>query len=460
MREIRFYILSLLLWASTLYLVGEDLRQPNFLIILGDDISADALGCYGSENEGVTPNIDKLADSGVLFSNMFVTEAICAPTRAELYTGLQPFKNGCTGNRLPTNENTKSVVHYLSELGYRVALTGKMHYKPSSVYPFRYIEGFTEPVKTRGPELEEDWDALADFINEDKDKPFCLFICSVHAHAPWDAGDSDLISFKDLVLPPHFVDNKVTRHFYREYLGEVNLFDQQVGKAVDLVEQEEVAGNTVVMVLDENGIGMPFGKWTNYDWGVRSAAIMSWPERYRSGKKNTNVIAQYCDILPTMIDAAGGVVPDALDGKSLLPVIKGDVSKHRENAFFVYHENYSSRAVFDGRFKLIWNSTWDQDFALDFVTDASKDHMRDRHYRFMLNSWLERAEVNDEAVEIVQRFYRRPEFEFYDLENDPWEQENLAGDARNAARIDALKSDLAKWMEEQGDVLAGNFSLR
>jgi hypothetical protein len=94
-------------------------KPLNYLIILGDDISASTLGCYGALNPHTSPQIDKLAAEGVRFTNMFVSEAMCAPTRAELYTGLQPERNGCNRNHLPTNKGTKSVVHHLKTLGYR-----------------------------------------------------------------------------------------------------------------------------------------------------------------------------------------------------------------------------------------------------------------------------------------------------------------------------------------------------
>ncbi|GEM_PF-6653584 len=81
---------------------------------------------------------------------------------------------------------------------------------------------------------------------------------------------------------------------------------------------------------------MPGGKWTTYDWGVRSACVMKWPESYQA-KFETNALSQYCDILPTLIDAAGGKVPKSLDGKSLLPLIKGKTKRHRERAYFVFN---------------------------------------------------------------------------------------------------------------------------
>ncbi|MDP4611797.1 MAG: sulfatase-like hydrolase/transferase, partial [Opitutales bacterium] len=189
-------------------------KQPNFLILLADDISAASLGCYGSENPNTSPNIDKLAEEGIRFTNMFVSEAICAPARAELYTGQQPHRNGCMQNHMATNKGTLSVVQHLEKLGYRVGLTGKTHIKPQSVYPFEKVKGFPSNCNARNLPPAE-WNGVENFITRDTDQPFCLFICSVHAHAPWDSGDTSPWELDALKLPPHLVDTPETRHYFR-----------------------------------------------------------------------------------------------------------------------------------------------------------------------------------------------------------------------------------------------------
>lgn len=220
-------LVIVLLFTTGLFVSGE---QPNFLILLADDISARSIGCFDSDNPQTTPNLDKLADESVTFSNMFVSEAICAPARAELYTGLQPYRNGCSKNHAKTRKGTLSVVHHLRKLGYRVGLTGKKHFSPKSVYPFEEVPGF--PANCTAKKLPPaDWSGVESFMSRDKEQPFCLFICSVHAHAPWDSGDSSSWKLEDVQLPPHFADTPETRHFFREYLAEVRLFDEQVGKA-------------------------------------------------------------------------------------------------------------------------------------------------------------------------------------------------------------------------------------
>lgn len=448
------YLAALLLVS----ILGAEVKQPNFLIVLGDDISSSSLGCYGSANANTSPHIDRLADEGIRFTNMFVSQAVCGPARAELYTGLMPYNNGCISNHLATNTGTLSIVHYLSELGYRVGLTGKTHIKPSSVYPFEMVKGFPKNCNARGI-ATEDWGGVEEFMTRDADQPFCLIICSIHAHAPWDAGDTSPWELDELKLPPHMVDTPKTREFFREHLAEVRLFDDQVGKAQALLQRLTLDQSTALIVLDENGTGMPGGKWTNYDWGVRSACIIKWPGESRPVFE-TDALAQYCDIVPTMIDAAGGEVPSNLDGTSLLPLITGKTKAHRDHAFFVYNSGregppFVSRAVTDGRFKLMWNFTPDNLFAVrvingfDYGYEDTKDP--NRHVRMIYKSWLEQAKADPKAETLVQRYRKQPEFQLYDLEADPWEMNNLANHPEYAPQMEKLKEEIRNWMEQQGD---------
>lgn len=448
---------TIVLWLMASSICAEMKKPLNYLILLADDVSSDSLGCYGSKNLNTTPHIDKLSEEGIRFTNMFVSEAVCGPARAELYTGLQPHRNGVFRNHMKTKEGTKSIVHYLNDLGYRVGITGKKHMGPASVYPFKGVPGFQANCNARGP-IKESWDGVKTFITSDKKQPFCLVIASIHAHSPWDAGDTSHWELDELVLPPNLADTKETREYFREYLAEVRLFDDQVGKAKAMLKELGMDQNTVLIVLDENGAGMPGGKWTNYDWGVRSACIMKWPDSYEASFK-TDAIAQYCDIVPTLIDAAGGSVPSDLDGKSLLPIVKKEKDTHRKEAFFVYNSGkeglpFSSRAVTDGRFKLSWNLNPGGLFAVRTINGFDygyKDKMEDRHVRKMYLSWLESAKTDTKSAELVKRFRERPEYQLFDLNTDPYEMHNLAENPEYAEKIKLFKQSITSWMKQQGD---------
>lgn len=450
-----------LIFSVVLFVVGPGVAasQPNFLILLGDDISASSIGCYGAENPHTSPNIDKLAEEGIRFTNLFVAQAVCAPTRAELYTGLYPHRNGCMENHRATKNGTLSIVQRLEKLGYRVGLTGKTHFKPKSVYPFEMVKGFPSDCnvhETPGA----DWDGVEAFMTRNPEQPFCLIICSIHAHAPWDSGDTSPWELDELKLPPHMVDTPETRHYFREHLAEVRLFDDQLGKAREMLKKHELDGSTALIVLDENGTGMPGGKWTNYDWGVRSAGVIKWPGM--DTPLVAEALVQYCDVLPTLIDAAGGEVPEELDGRSFLSLIEGKTKTHRDKAFFVYNSGpegppFASRAVTDGRYKLMWNLTPDNLFAVRVINGFDYgyvDKIKDRHVRHMYTSWLEKAKTDPAADKWIQRYRSQPQFQLFDLSKDPWELNNLAAYPEHKAKLEELKAAVLEWMEQQGDTAA------
>ena len=163
-------------------------EQPNILIIMADDLDSRQLSCYGGENLK-TNNIDKLATEGMKFNNMICSEAMCVPTRASLFTGLYPANHGSFQNhkRVYDSINIKSVPHYLGDLGYRVALTGKDHStEPRDVFPFEIIDGFKKLCTARTDEYS--LNNIESFIKK-SEGPFCLFVMSINPHAPWTVGD-------------------------------------------------------------------------------------------------------------------------------------------------------------------------------------------------------------------------------------------------------------------------------
>jgi uncharacterized sulfatase len=433
-------------------------QKPNFVILLADDISADSIGCYGSKNPHTTPHIDKLASSGIRFENMFVSEAMCAPARAELYTGLMPQRNGTFRNHKASNPDTKSVVHYLSDLGYRVGLAGKKHIGPKQVYDFEDIPGICGKAVEVKPK-PDDWREMRNFINRDPKQPFCIVIGSIHAHSPWTAGDTKYWKEEEVVLPPNLVDTPQTRSAYLHYLAEVREFDRQVGDTVRVLEKTKQLDNTIIIVLDENGAGMPGGKWTVFDWGVRSACVIKCPDSWNANFE-TDAIAQYCDIVPTLVDAAGGTPSPDLDGKSLLPLIKGQTKTHRDRAYFLFNSrvhktkgnpHFSTRAVTDGEYKFIWNFTPENLYTVNITTCDLTGKARPGDFSQIYPSMIDRMETDEHAKAMVNRLRSRPQYQLYDLKKDPYELNNLADKPEHSERIEKFKADLQGWMKEQGD---------
>ena len=433
-------------------------EKPNFVIVLADDISADSFGCFGSPNPHTTPHIDKLAASGIRFKNMFVSEAMCAPARAELYTGLMPQRNGTFRNHKASNPDIKSMVHYLNDLGYRVGLAGKKHIGPGKVYPFENIDGICGKAAEANPK-PDDWTGVENFIKREPNQPFCIVIGSIHAHSPWTVGDTSHWKKEEVLLPPNLVDTPQTRSAYLHYLAEVREFDRQVGDTVEVLKKTKQFDHTMLIVLDENGAGMPGGKWTVFDWGVRSACVIKCPDSWEANFE-TDAIAQYCDIVPTLIDAAGGKPSADLDGISLMPLIKGETRTHRDRAYFLFNNrvkegkpdtHFSIRAVTDGKYKFIWNLTPHNLYSVNVTTCDLTGEARKTDFGLIYPSMIDQMESDPHAQAMVDRIRSRPQHQLYDLTVDPYELHNLAGNPEHVQRVKQFKGDIRKWMKDQGD---------
>lgn len=418
--------------------------QRNMVIFIADDLARNELGCYGGVNVK-TPNIDRFAAEGVKFNRMVSSTTMCSPTRASIYTGLFPVSNGVHQNHGTTKPDVKSVVHYLTEIGYRVGLTGKTHFKPESVYPFEIVDGF-EPNCVRAI-ADNTTDGITEFMSREGDQPFCLFICSIHPHAPWTLGDPSRFDPEKLILPPHMVDNKETRRAFTRYLAEIEVLDQEFGEVLNSLKRTGKEDETLVMFCGEQGPQFPGGKWTGWDYGQKSGFMVRTPEAYLKGQ-TTDALVQYEDVLPTLISYAGGKVPSGLDGKSFMPVLQGKKSKHRIWAYGI-HNNvpegtpYPIRTIRNDQYKLIINLLPEATYYEKHLMNIGRENY--------WQSWVRDAKVSETAKYWVDRYLTRPEVELYDTLEDPWELNNLAAEQKLQPMIRKMKKELYAWMKRQGD---------
>ena len=225
-------------------------EKPNIIFINADDLTHTDLSVYGGQ--AYTPNFERLASEGMQFSLCFQAAPMCSPTRHNLYTGIYPVKTGAYPNHTFAKDGTKSIVHHLKPLGYRVALSGKRHISPESVFPFEYSG------KSNNPDMA----AVEELLVESKaaGTPFCLFACSNEPHTPWNLGDKSRYPEGEIELPSYIVDTPETREAYSRYLAEITYYDDQVGQILDLLDKHGLAENTLVMLSSEQGNSMPFAK--------------------------------------------------------------------------------------------------------------------------------------------------------------------------------------------------------
>ncbi|MEM1441545.1 MAG: sulfatase, partial [Verrucomicrobiota bacterium] len=342
-------------FASLLFLSGVVHAAPNFLIIVGDDCTYNDLPLYGGEN-AKTPNLDALAAEGLTFNQAYLATAMCQPCRAELYTGQYPMSNGCAWNHSASRPDTKSLPHYLRPLGYRVGITGKVHVKPANCFPFDSVDGF-EKSCVRDPTTPADHAGILEYMQADD--PFCLVIGLVEPHVPWVMGDASQYPPKDIKLPPNIADTPETREHFADYLAEITYMDGQIGKILATLEESGKKEETLVLFTSEQGSQFPGCKWTNWNTGVHTAFIASWPGVIEGGQR-TDALIQYADVAPTLVDLAGGESESHVDGTSFAAVLEGEATSHREFAYGLHNNlpegpRYPIRSVTDGKFRYIRN---------------------------------------------------------------------------------------------------------
>lgn len=432
--NVRILLLFFILLAGSLQAAET---RPNFLFIIADDCTFRDLGCYGGQ--AYTPNIDRLATEGMLFNHCFQAAPMCSPTRHNIYTGLYPVKSGAYPNHTFAADGTRSVVQYLKPLGYRVALSGKRHIAPQSIFSFDVSADQNNPDMAAIDRL---------FAECRRDKtPFCLFACSNEPHSPWDKGDASRYDPASLKLPPYFVDTPETRSDLSKYLAEITYYDAQVGQCLDLLDKHGLADDTLVIVVSEQGSSMPFAKWTCYDSGLQSACLARWPGKIQPGSVSDALI-EYIDMLPTFVAAAGETPDPVLQGRSLLPVLFGQTDHHKD---YVFGE-MTTRGIINGspHFGIRSVRSEEYKYIINFTPEIKFTNACTKSTLFL--SWVRQAEQGDaDAADKVRRYYHRPAEELYAVTRDVYESNNLADDPQFAAVKADLKNQLAAWMKAQGD---------
>jgi len=295
--------------------------KPNFLLIIADDFTFSDVGSYGGQ--AYTPTIDGLAKDGLRFTRCFQVAPMCSPTRHALYTGMYPIKTGAYPNHtFVSRPNTISIAQRLQSVGYRVALSGKRHIGPEEVLPFEYLP---DPLDDKNHRT-----FLASARAEGK--PFCLVLASHNPHSPWTLGDRSRYDPAKLRLPPGWPDTPETRNDLRNYLAECTVLDGEVATALALLKETGADKNTVVVFLSEQGTSQPRAKWNLYDRGIQSACIVRWPGVVQPAT-TTDAMVEYIDVLPTFLEIAGAPRTADLDGRSFLPVLRGEAKVHKEFVF-------------------------------------------------------------------------------------------------------------------------------
>lgn len=428
---------------------------PNVLLLHCHDLGR-YIGCYDVEIE--TPNVDRLAEDGARFANHFATAPQCSPSRGSLFTGCWPHVNGLMGLahtewKLNTEE---TLPHRLAEAGYDTHLFGLQHIAASPEnLGFDQIHTAGRLSPNVSPELhsvnraEDVSEVVSQYIESGLDSPFFASVGFFEAHRlksekadeaegdvlygygnRYDADDPD-----EIAVPGYLPDKPGIRTDLAKMRGMVYALDDAVGTILDAVDAAGLTDETLVLFTTEHGIAFPRAKGTCYDPGIEAFLFAQYPPVIEGGTVYEELVSNV-DILPTVLDLAGIDVPSEVNGYSLVPLFDDDRTYSPRTHIFAeitWHDNYAPmRAIRTERFKYIRNFWRNPRVFLpnDVFASLAGQEVRGRYAR-------------------PSRVYE----ELYDLEADPHEQHNLAGDDGYAQVCEKLSTTLATWMHQTDDPL-------
>lgn len=445
----------LLLLCAALAAKAAGTTRPDLVLYVADDLTTKDTGPYGSSRVR-TPRLDALARESVRFDRAFAASPTCVPSRAALFTGLMPFRNGAHPNHSQCRNDVRSLAHHFAAAGYQVVHAGKQHYGPVGVFPWERVDGSEAPEpgfeQRAGLNTDLDVAAVDRWLATRKDpRPLFLIVADHSPHVVWT--ERATFSPAEVDIPPNHIDTTNTRRARARYYTDIEKMDRNLGALIASLQAHALWDNTAFLFTSDQGAQWAFSKWTLYEAGISVPLIMRWPGRIRPGT-HTDAMVSLVDVVPTLLEAAGAAVPAGLDGRSFLPVLDGKASRHREVIFTTHTGDRDwnrspARSIRTERYKLIVNLA--PDIVYTTHMDKATDHDGGREY---WTSWEKAAATYPLAAWTLDHYRHHPAEELYDIQLDPYEQHNLAADPRYASLLSGLREQLTAWRDSQGDKVA------
>ena len=463
---------SLCFFVSGLFVVSGEAVRPNILFCISDDQSYAHTGANGDPLVK-TPAFDRIAREGLRFVNAFCDAPTCGPSRSAILTGQAIWRLEEAGNihsTLPAKFATYTGL--LQGVGYAIGYTGK-GWSPGRLEPGgRSVNPAGQPFQER--RMETPFKAMRntdyagnfqEFLTEVKnDQPFCFWLGTSEPHRGFELGAGKRTG-KDpakVIVPPIFPDNDIVRGDILDYLVEVETFDQQVLRALDLLEDAGKLNNTVVVITSDHGMPFPRAKASLYDTGTRVPLAIRWPGGIRQAGREVKAFVNLSDLAPTFLEIAGLAPPSMMTAQSLVDIFGGHIVGERKAAFIAMERHdgcrkggkgYPCRAIRTADYLYIHNfapTRWpsgspDPTVCARAIPYGEIDSSPTK--TFMMEHRNEHGVAH--LAELA--FGMRPAEELYDLKKDPHQMSNLAGNTSYLKVQGELRSQLFDHLKETSD---------
>jgi len=515
MKNLTFLAVILLLISSCTQKKQTSLpEKPNILFAFADDWGKYA-SCY-AEIEGSeawqkvvkTPNIDRIANEGILFNNAYVNAPSCTPCRSSLLSGQYFYRTG-QGAILQGAVWDESIPTYpllLEENGYHIGFTYKVwspgkprdagyggernRYHQAGAKFNQFSQNVTKMI-AGGKSIEEAKQTLLDEVRgnfeafldaNESDQPFCYWFGPTNTHRKWTMGSGkDLwgIDPDDLQgkIPPFLPDVDTVREDFADYLGEVVAFDAGLGVILELLEEKGELDNTLIVVSGDHGIpGFTMGKCNLYDFGTNVALMARWPSVIKADRV-VNDFVNLMDLAPSFLEIGGVEIPAVMTGKSLLPVFNSDGNGQvqQERDYVITGRERHVAKVRDGNVPYPQRAIRTKDFLyiINFEPDrwpmgneAKLNSENPPDYNELANNtfaafgdydasptkaWIIENRKPETEKYFQFAFGKRPKEELFDIKKDPFQIDNLADDPNYHEIKNRLRDQLLTELKATGD---------
>jgi arylsulfatase A-like enzyme len=464
-------------------------KRPNVLYVMTDDQTVNQMSCYGNRILS-TPNMDRIAAGGTRFENAFCTNSLCAPSRATALTGTYSHINGVKGNSEGRNNieriapNLRQYPELLKAAGYRTGVVGKWHLQEDPkgfdywcVLPGQgvyfdpdFIEN-GERKKIPGYVTDITTDMALRFLEQTGPEPFLLIYQHKAPHRPFTPAPRHARLFDDIEFPypPTFNDDFATRplakeaedmlferslagdypdlpknlskaerkkwlfqRFVKDHHRAVAGVDENLGRVLDFLEERKLADDTLILYTSDNGYFLGEYGWYDkrfmYEPSFRVPLLVRYPRGGKAGHVESRYAANI-DFAPTILDFCGVEIPDAMQGRSLRPLIEGrDDVEWRKSVYYAYHEN-----------------SW-------LLRNLSKEQMSDPSFQYFTPHRVSpHRGVLMNGLKLIEYFSEGGMWELFDLRKDPHEVRNVYGNPEYAAITAELKAELERLRRQYAD---------